>query len=129
MLVERRSCPRSRRAASETAGIRAGTIRVRGRGLMLAVELRPDDPARRYCEALRARAFWPRIPHEHTIRIAPPLVTTSDQVDLGAGAVRCHLDGISRGSSGDALPIPQFTRGIQSAMVGAAQARLCPPCD
>jgi ornithine--oxo-acid transaminase len=63
--------------------IRANTIReVRGRGLMLAVELRPEaGGARRYCEALQGRGILAKDTHEHTIRIAPPLVITSDQVD------------------------------------------------
>lgn len=63
--------------------IRANTIReVRGRGLMLAVELHPEaGGARRYCEALQAKGILAKDTHEHTIRIAPPLVVTSDQVD------------------------------------------------
>lgn len=63
--------------------IRANTIReVRGRGLMLAVELHPEaGGARRYCEALQAKGILAKDTHEHTIRIAPPLVITSDQVD------------------------------------------------
>jgi ornithine--oxo-acid transaminase len=63
--------------------IRANTIReVRGRGLMLAVELHPEaGGARRYCEALRGKGILAKDTHEHTIRIAPPLVITSDQVD------------------------------------------------
>lgn len=63
--------------------IRANTIRdVRGRGLMLAVELYPEaGRARRYCEALQAKGILAKDTHEHTIRIAPPLVITSDQVD------------------------------------------------
>ncbi|QPF86727.1 ornithine--oxo-acid transaminase [Bradyrhizobium genosp. L] len=63
--------------------IRANTIReVRGRGLMLAVELHPEaGSARRYCEALRERGILAKDTHDHTIRIAPPLVITSDQVD------------------------------------------------
>ncbi|WMT77705.1 ornithine--oxo-acid transaminase [Bradyrhizobium sp. Ash2021] len=63
--------------------IRANTVReVRGRGLMLAVELHPEaGRARRYCEALQARGLLAKDTHEHTIRIAPPLVITSDQVD------------------------------------------------
>jgi len=63
--------------------IRANTIReVRGRGLMLAVELHPEaGHARRYCEALRGNGILAKDTHEHTIRIAPPLVITSDQVD------------------------------------------------
>lgn len=63
--------------------IRANTIReVRGRGLMLAVELHPEaGRPRRYCEALQGKGILAKDTHEHTIRIAPPLVITSDQVD------------------------------------------------
>ncbi|TYO68118.1 ornithine--oxo-acid transaminase [Bradyrhizobium hipponense] len=63
--------------------IRANTIReVRGRGLMLAVELHPEaGRARRYCEALQGKGILAKDTHEHRIRIAPPLVITNDQVD------------------------------------------------
>jgi ornithine--oxo-acid transaminase len=63
--------------------IRANTIRdVRGRGLMLAVELHPEaGDARRYCEALQGRGILAKDTHQHTIRIAPPLVITAEQVD------------------------------------------------
>lgn len=63
--------------------IRANTIReVRGRGLMLAIELHPEaGRARRYCEALQGKGILAKDTHEQTIRIAPPLVITRDQVD------------------------------------------------
>ncbi|MGY3395078.1 ornithine--oxo-acid transaminase [Bradyrhizobium diazoefficiens] len=63
--------------------IRANTVReVRGRGLMLAVELNPEaGRARRYCEALQGKGILAKDTHGHTIRIAPPLVITSDEVD------------------------------------------------
>ncbi|WP_298275024.1 ornithine--oxo-acid transaminase [uncultured Bradyrhizobium sp.] len=63
--------------------IRANIVReVRGRGLMLAVELRPEaGPARRHCEVLREYGILAKDTHDHTIRIAPPLVITQDQVD------------------------------------------------
>jgi len=75
--------------------IRSDTIReVRGRGLMLAVELHPEaGDARRYCEALQDRGILAKDTHGHTIRIAPPLVITSDQVDWaleGIGAILRH---------------------------------------
>jgi ornithine--oxo-acid transaminase len=55
---------------------------VRGRGLMLAVELHPEaGGARRVCEALKARGLLAKETHEHTIRIAPPLILTDDQAD------------------------------------------------
>ena len=50
---------------------------VRGRGLMIAVELHPDaGGARPVCEALRARGLLCKETHDHTIRIAPPLILT-----------------------------------------------------
>jgi ornithine--oxo-acid transaminase len=55
---------------------------VRGRGLMIAVELHADaGGARRVCEALQARGLLAKETHDHTIRIAPPLILTADQAD------------------------------------------------
>jgi ornithine--oxo-acid transaminase len=55
---------------------------VRGRGLMIAVELHPEaGGARRYCQALQGLGVLAKETHDHTIRIAPPLVITGDQVD------------------------------------------------
>ncbi|MSQ92513.1 MAG: aminotransferase class III-fold pyridoxal phosphate-dependent enzyme, partial [Gammaproteobacteria bacterium] len=64
-------------------GVRSDVVReVRGRGLMLAIELHAyAGGARRYCEALRERGLLAKDTHENTIRIAPPLVITRDQVD------------------------------------------------
>lgn len=64
-------------------GIRSDRVReVRGRGLMLAVELHADaGGARRYCEVLRDRGMLAKDTHENTIRISPPLVITREQVD------------------------------------------------
>lgn len=64
-------------------GIRSNLIKeVRGRGLMLAVELDPAaGGARKYCEALKERGILAKDTHGDTIRIAPPLVITGDQVD------------------------------------------------
>jgi len=55
---------------------------VRGRGLMIAVELHADaGGARRVCEALQGRGLLAKETHEHTIRIAPPLILTDAQAD------------------------------------------------
>jgi ornithine--oxo-acid transaminase len=69
-----------------TAGLRGlsrGPIKqVRGRGLMIAVELHPEaGGARRYCQALQGMGLLCKETHDHTIRIAPPLVITEAQVD------------------------------------------------
>jgi ornithine--oxo-acid transaminase len=55
---------------------------VRGRGLMMAMELHPEaGGARRYCEALRRRGVLCKDTHDHTIRVSPPLVITRGDVD------------------------------------------------
>jgi ornithine--oxo-acid transaminase len=55
---------------------------VRGRGLMIAVELHPEaGGARRFTEALKGRGILAKETHVDTIRFAPPLVITRDQVD------------------------------------------------
>jgi ornithine--oxo-acid transaminase len=67
---------------------------VRGRGLMLAVEFHPEaGGARRYCEALKANGVLAKETHEHTIRFAPPLVITRDQVDWALGISEKVLTG------------------------------------
>lgn len=72
-----------RRMLAGLQGIRSDVVReVRGRGLMLAVELHPAaGGVRRHCEALLARGVLAKDTHEHAIRIAPPLVITAEQVD------------------------------------------------
>jgi ornithine--oxo-acid transaminase len=55
---------------------------VRGRGLMIAVELHPEaGGARRYCEALARRGILTTNTHDHIIRISPPLVIKRKEVD------------------------------------------------
>ena len=71
------------RLKASLASIRADSVReVRGRGLMIAVELHPEaGGARRVCEALQARGLLAKETHDHTIRIAPPLILTDAQAD------------------------------------------------
>jgi len=55
---------------------------VRGRGLMIAVELHPEaGGARRYCEALARRGVLTTNTHDHIIRMSPPLVIKRSEVD------------------------------------------------
>jgi ornithine--oxo-acid transaminase len=63
--------------------IRSNIVKdVRGRGLMMAVELEPEaGGARQYCYALKERGLLAKDTHENTIRLAPPLVITKDQVE------------------------------------------------
>lgn len=75
--------------------IRSNAVReVRGRGLMLAVELHPEaGGARRYCDALQARGVLAKDTHGHTIRIAPPLVITRAEVDWALDQFAAVLTG------------------------------------
>ncbi|WP_112974495.1 MULTISPECIES: ornithine--oxo-acid transaminase [unclassified Rhizobium] len=63
--------------------IRSNIVKeVRGRGLMMAVELVPEaGGARQYCYALKDLGLLAKDTHENTIRLAPPLVITKDQVE------------------------------------------------
>jgi ornithine--oxo-acid transaminase len=81
-MVENAAVQGSRMMAG-LAEIGGAAVReVRGRGLMVAVELHPEaGGARRYCEALQARGLLCKETHDHTIRIAPPLVITGGEVD------------------------------------------------
>ena len=55
---------------------------VRGRGLMIAVEFDPAaGGARQYCERLQAEGILCKETHEHTLRFAPPLVITKEDID------------------------------------------------
>ena len=63
--------------------IRSNRVReVRGRGLMLAVELHAEaGPARPVVEALRARGILAKETHGQTIRLSPPLVIERSEID------------------------------------------------
>jgi ornithine--oxo-acid transaminase len=64
-------------------GIRSNIIReVRGRGLMLAIQLHPEaGGAEQLAKALKARGILVKDTRVDTLRIAPPLIITRDQVD------------------------------------------------
>ncbi len=65
---------------------------VRGRGLMLAIELEEEvGGARPVIEALQARGVLAKDTHENTLRIAPPLVITRDQVDWALEQIEAVL--------------------------------------
>ena len=55
---------------------------VRGRGLLIGVELKPEAKgARRFCEALQKRGILAKETHTHTIRFAPPLTINREDID------------------------------------------------
>jgi ornithine--oxo-acid transaminase len=55
---------------------------VRGRGLLIGVELLPEaGGARGFCERLKTKGLLCKETHENVIRFAPPLVITDEQID------------------------------------------------
>ena len=67
---------------------------VRGRGLMIAIELnREAGGARRYCEALAKRGVLATVAHEHIIRISPPLVIKREEADWAIERIAAVLTG------------------------------------
>ncbi|MGV3466766.1 MAG: ornithine--oxo-acid transaminase [Heyndrickxia sp.] len=52
---------------------------VRGKGLFIGVVL--DEPARKYCELLKAEGLLCKETHENVIRFAPPLVISKEDLD------------------------------------------------
>lgn len=55
---------------------------VRGKGLLIGVELKPEaGGARRYCEALAAEGILAKETHQNVIRFAPPLIIDQSTMD------------------------------------------------
>jgi ornithine--oxo-acid transaminase len=55
---------------------------VRGRGLLIGVELHPSaGGARRFCEALMSKGLLCKETHQHVIRFAPPLIINKEEID------------------------------------------------
>lgn len=62
---------------------------VRGKGLLIGVELKPESGgARRFCEALAARGILAKETHKHVIRFAPPLIIDKATIDWALVSIR-----------------------------------------
>ncbi len=82
-LMERLSAIRSRHVKE-----------VRGKGLLIGVELYPEaGGARRFCEALMAEGLLCKETHDDVIRFAPPLIITREQLELSLERVEKVLTG------------------------------------
>jgi ornithine--oxo-acid transaminase len=68
---------------SQLEGIKSPYVKeVRGKGLMIGVELVPGaGGARRFCEKLMAKGLLCKETHEDTIRFAPPLIIKKEEID------------------------------------------------
>ena len=106
-------------AASVGAYLKAGLAaictdavrEVRGRGLMLAIELHKEaGPARDYVEALARRGVLTKDTHDHTIRIAPPLVITKHEADWAIDQFATALKTPARGRRSIARPLSASSR-------------------
>jgi len=65
-----------------------GLSEVRGRGLWAGIDIAPGGPsAREASEALTARGVLCKETHERTLRVAPPLVITREELDRGLVAI------------------------------------------
>ncbi|MEC0243712.1 ornithine--oxo-acid transaminase [Paenibacillus dokdonensis] len=60
-------------------------VSVRGRGLLIGIQL--SVPARPYCEALARIGLLCKETHETTIRLAPPLVITEEELDFALSRI------------------------------------------
>jgi ornithine--oxo-acid transaminase len=62
---------------------------VRGKGLLIGVELKPEARgARRFCEALQSAGILAKETHEHVIRFAPPLIIDQETIDWALPKIR-----------------------------------------
>jgi len=65
---------------------------VRGRGLLIGVELKPSaGGARRFCEALQKTGILAKETHTHVIRFAPPLIIDKETIDWALDRIRSVL--------------------------------------
>jgi ornithine--oxo-acid transaminase len=65
---------------------------IRARGLWAGVELNEDaGPARPYCYALKDRGLLCKDTHTYTIRLAPPLVITREELDWAVDQLEAVL--------------------------------------
>ena len=62
---------------------------VRGRGLLIGVELKPEaGGARRFCEAMKQKGILAKETHDNVIRFAPPLVIDKETIDWALPSIR-----------------------------------------
>jgi ornithine--oxo-acid transaminase len=66
---------------------------IRGMGLLLALELHPGErTARQVCEALQEEGILCKETHETTVRFAPPLIITEEEIDMIIAAAKKVLE-------------------------------------
>jgi ornithine--oxo-acid transaminase len=69
---------------------------IRGRGLWIGLQLKPEaGGARRFCEALEKQGLLCKETHVDTIRFAPPLCITRDELDWAFERIKAVFDELS----------------------------------
>ncbi|MBZ5640422.1 MAG: ornithine--oxo-acid transaminase [Acidobacteriia bacterium] len=87
VLVEEKLVENSERLGAyfleRLRGMKSAHVKeIRGKGLWIGVELSPEaGGARRYCEALMGKGLLCKETHVNTLRFAPPLVITREELD------------------------------------------------
>jgi ornithine--oxo-acid transaminase len=62
---------------------------IRGKGLLVGLDLKPEaGGARRFCEALQAEGILAKETHESVIRLAPPLIISTEDLDWAVGKLQ-----------------------------------------
>ncbi len=61
---------------------------VRGRGLLIGVEINANYPAKKICMKLLNRGILTKETHSTVIRLAPPLIITTEQIDIVVNALQ-----------------------------------------
>jgi ornithine--oxo-acid transaminase len=61
---------------------------VRGKGLLIGVEIDETYPARQICLKLKEKGVLTKETHGTVIRFSPPLVITREQIDVVVGALK-----------------------------------------
>jgi ornithine--oxo-acid transaminase len=70
----------------------AAVSEVRGKGLWVGIELTPEAaPAREVCERLMEMGVLAKDTHETTVRLAPPLCVTQEDLDWAAERILTAL--------------------------------------
>lgn len=98
VLVDERLVERSKEEGAWLLGalrdLRSPRVKeVRGMGLWIGLELRPEaGKARKYCEALMREGLLCKDTHDFTIRFAPPLVVTRQDLEAMVASIRRVLE-------------------------------------
>jgi ornithine--oxo-acid transaminase len=72
---------------------------VRGKGLLNAIDIVPfgnGKTAYDVCLALKANGFLAKQTHTHTIRFAPPLTITQEQIEMAADIIANTIDAVTK---------------------------------